>query len=81
MTSDLQAIGIKDKWYKVAQDCRKEWYDVCRDGIGLLVEKTRSVCAVNQAKWSGDYPCPCGKTFCRKGDLTCHSHFYDRTPV
>ena len=71
VTLDLQAVGIKDAWYEVAQD-REAWYQVCSNGIRSLVEQTRSVCAANLARGSGIYTCPCERTFCRKGDQSKH---------
>ena len=38
--SDLQAIGIKEAWYEIAQD-RKAWHQVCSDGIRSLGEQRR----------------------------------------
>ena len=82
VTSDLQAIGIKDSWYEIAQD-RKKWHQVCTDGIRAVAEQkrhTRSVCAASLARGSGDYPCPCGRSFRWKGDRTRHSRFCGGAP-
>ena len=79
VASDLQAIGIKEAWYEIAQD-RKAWHQVCSDGIRSLGEQRRqSVCTApcNQARGTGDYPCPCGRFFRQQGDRTRHSRFCD----
>ena len=43
VSSDLQAIVIKDTWYEIAQ-CREAWYEVCSDGIRSVVEHADSEC-------------------------------------
>ena len=74
--ADLKAISVED-WYNIAQD-RKAWRAICSDGLASLVDRHRyGVCATNlpAAPRTTNHLCRCGRSFCRQGDLTRHSHF------
>ena len=47
---------------------------VCQDGLESLVEQQQSRGPPNSNR-AGYYPCRCGRSFRRKGDLTRHQHF------
>ena len=47
---------------------------VCQDGLESLVEQQQSRGPPNSNR-AGYYPCRCGRSFRRKGDLTRHKHF------
>ena len=71
--SDLQAIGIGDSWYDLAQE-RSLWRKSCIEGIRSQ-QMRASDCTANRMDKSSGYLCPCGRSFRRKGDLTRHSCF------
>lgn len=73
ISSDLRTLNIQDNWYELAQD-RPQWRRVCKDGVEKCQSKATE-CAVNRPSASSDFTCQCGRTFCRKGDLTRHSRF------
>ena len=61
--SDLQAIGIKDNWYKICQD-RQQWYQVCLKGVKAVRQKKCDVnCAANAVGAPVVYTCTCGRSF------------------
>ena len=78
---DLVAVDLKrtemiDGWYDQAQD-RRAWKALCLDGVSSLVEQSHpgwppgaTLCHTTDS-----YPCLCGRSFRRKGDLTRHRHF------
>ena len=65
------------EWYDLAQD-RNAWAAVCKAGIASSVDQhrygtyTANLSGLNRA---GNHPCPCGRSFRRKGDPTRHSCF------
>ena len=71
--SDLQAIGIGDNWYDLAQE-RSLWRKSCIEGIRSQRMRASDFTA-NRMDRSSGYLCPCGRSFRRKGDLTRHSRF------
>ena len=77
--ADVKSVDVSEEWYDLAQD-RKAWLAVCRDGISSSVDQHRyRACAANlsRSNRTGNYSCPCGRTFRRQGDLTRHSRFCD----
>ena len=76
ISRDLQAIGLKEGWYKLCQD-RKEWLVRCREGVDevpFCIWK-RNTCAANRRSQDRSFACGCGRTFRRQGDLTRHKRF------
>ena len=69
ITSDLQATGIRDNWYSLAQD-RSQWHTFCDKGIRSQCKRSSDYAANNRSSY---HLCPCGRRFRRKGDLTRHS--------
>ena len=75
--ADIKSVNAGAEWYDLAQD-RNAWAAVCKEGIESLVDQhqygtyTANLSRLNRA---GSYPCPCGRSFRRKGDRTRHSHF------
>ena len=75
--ADVKALGVSEDWYDIAQD-RKEWRATCKDGLDVLLNQHRShgICAANSGgNKATTYPCSCGRSFRRQGDLTRHSRF------
>ena len=70
--ADIQAIGVGRTWYEVAQN-RKEWADICKRCSASDSES----CAANSSTSDSSYPCSCGRSFRRQGDLTQHNRFCD----
>ena len=66
--ADIKAVDVSDGWYDLAQD-RRAWH-----GLESLVEQQQSRGPPNSNR-AGYYPCRCGRSFRRKGDLTRHQHF------
>ena len=78
MLADITTIGIED-WYTTAQD-RHECRAYCQlhaTDEGNATEDR--ICIANTSQPAGTFPCCCGRTFRRKGDLTRHSQFCDGT--
>ncbi len=74
VVTDLQAIDVRDGWYQLCQD-RKEWFDVCRDGVARVAARRKSTCLANREPQSRVFGCACGRSFRRQGDLTRHRRF------
>ena len=48
ISGDLQAIGLKEDWYKLCQD-RKDWLVQCREGVDEVAScRKRNTCAANR---------------------------------
>ena len=71
--SDLRTAGVSEMWYEVAQD-RKRWSGICKQ---CLTSDPEHCPANDSASPDLSYPCPCGRSFRRRGDLTRHSRFCD----
>ena len=73
--ADVKAVAGEDDWYYTAQD-RKVWQAMCRDA--LEDRHRHGMCAANIPTCTSggaiSYPCPCGRSFRRRGDRTRHSH-------
>ena len=71
VTADIKAVNMDDGWYDLAQD-RKAWRALYQEGLMSLVEQHHpgwpSGCSSSSTV--GSYPCLCGRSFRRKGDLT-----------
>lgn len=73
--TDLQAAGVERTWYDVAQN-RKEWSEICRQCY-ISNNNIRELCTANSFNSDFSYPCSCGRSFQRQGDLTRHSRYCD----
>ena len=81
--ADVKAVGASDGWYDLAQD-RQAWFARCQDRLASFVEQ--QPCSgwpsgPTSSTRHGSYPCPCGRSFRRKGDLTRHRRFCDVSSV
>ena len=76
VTADIKAVNMDDGWYDLAQD-RKAWQALCQEGLMSLVEQHHPGWPSGRSSSStvGSYPCLCGRSFRRKGDLTRHRRF------
>ena len=75
VSSDLQTLGIKDRWYQLSQD-RQAWFQTCTDGIREKAEQQSGRERMARCETETiSHSCPCGRTFRRQGDLTRHSRF------
>ena len=74
--ADIKAVGVNDGWYDLAQD-RQAWRALCQDGLSSLVEQHHSgwLSGATSSSRADCYPCQCGRSFRRKGDLTRHRRF------
>ena len=79
--ADIKAMAISEgEWYDLAQE-RSIWREMCKDGQALLAESERyrvGVASLSRSNRTGIYPCPCGRSFRRKGDCTKHSRFCEK---
>ena len=69
---DVRALGIKENWYKIAQD-RKQWLNVCEQIRASNYEG--GLCAANRPSLAETFLCSCGRSFGCPGDLTRHQNF------
>ena len=77
VSSDLQAIGVKDRWYELCQD-RKAWFELCCQRVQeISSSKCKSTCTANKQPQARTLECACGRRFRRQGDLTRHKRFCD----
>ena len=73
----IMSVNAGAEWYDLAHN-RNAWAALCKEGIESSVDQhryrtyTANLSRLNRA---GNYPCPCGRSFRRKGDRTRHSHF------
>ena len=74
--ADVQAIGVGRTWYKTAQN-RKEWMQICKQCCASDSASDSEFCAANNSSPDHSYPCRCGCSFRRQGDLTWHNRFCD----
>ena len=68
------------EWYDLAQE-RSIWRAMCKEGLVLLAETERygvGVASLSGSNRTGIYPCPCGRSFRRKGDRARHSRFCEK---
>ena len=74
--ADIKAVGVSDGWYDLAQN-REAWKALCEDGHSLLVEHHQAGWRPGTTSFGHElsYPCKCGRSFRRKGDLTRHHRF------
>ena len=72
--ADLKAMGISDIWYERCQD-RQWWKMECKKGIeATIVQRCQNTCSANRST-NLIFPCHCGRSFRRRGDLTRHQRF------
>ena len=75
--ADIKSVNAGAEWYHLAHN-RNAWVALCNEGIASSVDQhqygthTANLSRLNRA---GNHPCPCGRSFRRKGDRTRHSHF------
>ena len=78
VAADIKAVDVSDGWYDLAQD-RKAWRALCWDGVMSLIEQHHSGWTSGPARSTSgsadSYPCQCGRSFRRKGDLTRNRQF------
>ena len=71
---DMRGVKVLDNWYERCQE-RKEWFELCKEGIGEMASLRKNTCAANGQPQVRTFICDCGRSFRRQGDLTRHSRF------
>ena len=68
MRSDVETIGIGERWYELCQD-RKEWFKLCSERVEKVsLSRTKNTCSANNQPQTRALICACGRSF-RKREI------------